>query len=100
MHPDVLPVALERVRVFKSLIRNVSRALHEKNIPFMLMGGTLLGWQRECNVLKHTTDIDLAILEVRFLGISSSSSEANLLNPKYLSPTFPDLTPYPSEIHQ
>lgn len=52
-----------REAFFMDVIRNASNALHEAGIPFFIMGGTLLGWRRECGVIAHTTDIDFGIFE-------------------------------------
>ncbi|GMR30008.1 hypothetical protein PMAYCL1PPCAC_00203, partial [Pristionchus mayeri] len=32
-----------------------------RNVRLLMMGGTLLGWYRECSLIPHTTDIDFAI---------------------------------------
>ncbi|CAJ0575655.1 unnamed protein product, partial [Mesorhabditis spiculigera] len=46
---------------------SVLRDLHfeYRSIPF-LIGGTLLGWRRECSVIPHTTDMDIASFEDEF----------------------------------
>jgi hypothetical protein len=33
--------------------------LDKLQIPFFLSHGTLLGWKRECDFIKHTHDVDL-----------------------------------------
>ncbi|CAJ0570351.1 unnamed protein product, partial [Mesorhabditis spiculigera] len=46
---------------------SVMRDLHfeYRAIPF-LVSGTLLGWRRECSVIPHTTDMDMATFEDEF----------------------------------
>jgi hypothetical protein len=30
-------------------------------VPFFIVHGTLLGWFRECDIIKHTGDVDIGI---------------------------------------
>lgn len=52
-----------KVQQFEKIIRQFSRAMASIRMPWHMMGGTLLGWQRECGIIAHTTDIDMAIME-------------------------------------
>nr|CAD2183476.1 unnamed protein product [Meloidogyne enterolobii] len=38
-----------------------SNLLDKHNATAFLMGGTLLGWARECSLIPHTTDTDLGM---------------------------------------
>jgi hypothetical protein len=37
------------------------KALKSLNITFFITHGTLLGWYRECGIIKHTGDIDIGV---------------------------------------
>jgi hypothetical protein len=42
--------------------RRVAKAFRLVNMGVFLAAGTMLGWYRECGVIAHTEDIDLAYL--------------------------------------
>ena len=52
-----------RAAAFLEVLTLIANALNQANIPFYIVGGTLLGWQRECQFIAHTTDIDIAVFE-------------------------------------
>jgi hypothetical protein len=44
-----------------SLFDKVFNYLDARSRPAFLMSGSLLGWYRECSLIPHTYDLDLAI---------------------------------------
>jgi phosphorylcholine metabolism protein LicD len=50
-------IPLENVEIFET----VQTFFQNHNITTFLIGGSLLGWLRECTIIPHTRDIDFAI---------------------------------------
>jgi hypothetical protein len=48
---------------FLKIISLFSQTMSKINTPFHIMGGTLLGWARQCGIIPHTTDVDFGIME-------------------------------------
>jgi len=42
------------------LIEEFSKAMASVRVPWHIMGGTLLGWERECGIIAHTTGITIS----------------------------------------
>lgn len=61
-HPNRVPSAKKK-KLFMMVIKEFSNAMASINMPFHIMGGTLLGWERECGIIAHTGDIDFGIME-------------------------------------
>ena len=48
------------MNIRKGLVK-FSEVMDSLFIPYSLFGGTLLGWYRDCGIIPHTTDVDLAV---------------------------------------
>lgn len=53
----------EKEKTFNIILRKTDNALKRLNIPYFLSSGTLLGYYRENNYLKHDYDIDIGIFK-------------------------------------
>jgi hypothetical protein len=53
----------------KEALRRVLRALRTCQINALPVGGTLLGWYRQCDVIEHTKDLDLLVREGCFVSL-------------------------------
>ncbi|RUS76088.1 hypothetical protein EGW08_016162 [Elysia chlorotica] len=55
----------QRAQTFKQkarqLILTAKTVLDSMGIPFWLSSGTCLGWFRQCDIISHTTDVDIGI---------------------------------------
>ena len=58
---DISPETVKKMNVFYKLLDTVCATLDDKQIPFYLDCGTLLGCIREERLLLHDTDIDITI---------------------------------------
>ena len=58
---DISPETVKKMNVFYKLLDTVCATLDDKQIPFYLDCGTLLGCIREGRLLLHDTDIDITI---------------------------------------
>lgn len=45
----------------KYLLRVSRIVLNKLKVPFWISSGTLLGWYRQCDLIPHTTDVDIGI---------------------------------------
>ena len=43
------------------VVQHLTSTLESYEKHYWLAGGTLLGWYRDCGIIPHTTDVDLAI---------------------------------------
>lgn len=50
-------IPLEKVNLFEK----IPSFLQNYNITTFLIGGSLLGWRRECTIIPHTHDLDFLI---------------------------------------
>lgn len=56
----------EKEKTFNIILRKTDNALKRLNIPYFLSSGTLLGYYRENNYLKHDYDIDIGIFRENY----------------------------------
>ncbi len=52
----------------KKMLVTAKRVLDDLGVPFWLCSGTVLGWYRQCDILAHTTDVDLGIFIEDFIS--------------------------------
>ena len=63
-------------KMIENTTEHVIESLEKFEKHYWLAGGTLLGWYRDCGVIPHTKDVDIAIwfheydsqIEKHFLG--------------------------------
>ncbi|GMS78537.1 hypothetical protein PENTCL1PPCAC_712, partial [Pristionchus entomophagus] len=63
-----------------SFIRHLAELrnfIKHRNARVMLLGGTLLGWYRECSLIPHTTDIDFGIRAKEYSPLLVSDLDAD-----------------------
>lgn len=48
--------------IVKPIVHYIGDSLEKMYKRYWLSGGTLLGWYRDCGVIPHTKDVDLAFL--------------------------------------
>ena len=60
-NPEISPETIAKMNIFYKLLDTVCTMLDDKQIPFYLDCGTLLGCIREGRLLLHDTDIDVTI---------------------------------------
>jgi hypothetical protein len=58
---NISPETVKKMNVFYKLLDTVCATLDDKQIPFYLDCGTLLGCIREGRLLSHDSDIDITI---------------------------------------
>uniref|UniRef100_A0A5S6QP80 Fukutin n=1 Tax=Trichuris muris TaxID=70415 RepID=A0A5S6QP80_TRIMR len=58
--PVINDTAIEQLAYFRDLLLSL-------HISPFLFGGTLLGWYRECGIIPHTTDLDMAAFISQFV---------------------------------
>ena len=51
----------ERNKMISPVVRHLTSTLESFGKHYWLAGGTLLGWYRDCGIIPHTQDVDLAI---------------------------------------
>ena len=52
---------LKKNGMISSKLEYVTSELENMHRHYWLAGGTLLGWYRDCGIISHTKDVDLAI---------------------------------------
>ena len=52
---------LKRNKMIAKVTEHISDTLESFNKHYWLAGGTLLGWYRDCGIIPHTQDVDMAI---------------------------------------
>ena len=62
-------VLLDKQKHFFKVLREIKKILGSAGIEFFLTSGTLLGYQREHNILEHDKDIDIGIFEREFIKV-------------------------------
>ena len=60
MGPSYKP-NLKRNKMITPVVQHLADTLETNKKHYWLAGGTLLGWYRDCGVIPHTQDVDLAI---------------------------------------
>ena len=60
-------ILLDKQKHFFKVLKLIKKVLGSAEIQFFLTSGTLLGYQREHNILKHDKDIDIGIFEAEFI---------------------------------
>jgi hypothetical protein len=53
---------IKRNKMISKVTEHISDTLDSFYKHYWLAGGTLLGWYRDCGIIPHTQDVDLAIL--------------------------------------
>ena len=51
----------KRNKMISGVITHLSESLESFYKHYWLAGGTLLGWYRDCGIIPHTQDVDVAI---------------------------------------
>ena len=52
--------------IARRTLNRTAEVLNKLDIPFVILGGTLLGWYRECGFIGHTTDLDIGVFASDF----------------------------------
>lgn len=60
-------VLLDKQKHFFKVLKLIKKVLGSAGVQFFLTSGTLLGYQREHNILEHDKDIDIGIFEAEFI---------------------------------
>jgi phosphorylcholine metabolism protein LicD len=50
-----------RNKMISPVMQHISRKLESLGKHYWLAGGTLLGWYRDCGIIPHTQDVDMAV---------------------------------------
>jgi fukutin len=53
-------------KIISPVIEHITQTLEGLEKHYWLAGGTLLGWYRDCGVIPHTQDVDIAILRSEY----------------------------------
>lgn len=51
----------KRNKMISPVVKHLTGTLESFRKHYWLAGGTLLGWYRDCGIIPHTQDVDLAI---------------------------------------
>jgi hypothetical protein len=86
---NISPETVKKMNVFYKLLDTVCAMLDDKQIPFYLDCGTLLGCIREGRLLLHDTDIDITIHLSRWEQLIESPDYYCDI---YTNPAFPILS--------
>lgn len=60
-------ILLDKQKHFFRILKLIKKVMGSAGIKFFLTSGTLLGYQREHNILEHDKDIDIGIFEAEFI---------------------------------
>lgn len=60
-------VLLDKQKHFFKVLKLIKKILGSAGVEFFLTSGTLLGYQREHNILEHDKDIDIGVFEKEFI---------------------------------